>query len=143
MGDDSDRLLAMGGGARSQFAQCAKKAGRGSGIIQSFERNGGGELRGLGAEADLKDVLLANRHQRVQFGRRIFLPMSASRQDDGTGFIDVPLPLLLSMRHDPPAVSAPTMPDDIESKAGRTAEIGFERQSFFLLVHAAQDPIHG
>ena len=133
----SDRLLAVGGGARGQFAQCAQKSGGGSGIIQGFQRNRGGELRGLGPEADLKDILLTYCHQGIELWRRIFLPVCARRQNDWTWFIDIPLPFLFSMRHYTPAVSAPAMPDDIEPKARRTAEIGFKRQRFFLLIDTA------
>ncbi len=84
----------MGGCAGGQFAQGGEEAGGGAGIVEGVERDGGGELRRLGAEADLQHVLLADRHQGVEFGSGILFPVSAGGQDDRAGLVDVPLALV-------------------------------------------------
>src|ERR1700739_3649494 len=35
------------------------------------------------------------------------------------------------------------MPHDFQAKAGRTAEIGFKGESFFLLAYAVENPMYG
>ena len=52
----------MGRCAGGQFAEGREKSGSGMGIVEGVKGDGRGKLRGFGAEADLKDVLLPNGH---------------------------------------------------------------------------------
>ena len=54
-------LLPVRRRAGGQLAQGSEEAG-GARIIQGVELDGGGELRGLGPEADLQHVLVTDRH---------------------------------------------------------------------------------
>ena len=132
----------MSGGAGSELAESGKKSGGSAGVVEGIEGDGGGELRRLGPEADLEDVLLADGHQGVQFGSGILFPVSACSEYDGTGLVDVPFALVALARIDAAAVGAPSMTADLKMKAGRSAKIGFEGKGFFLVVPAAENPLN-
>ncbi len=104
----------MGRCAGGQFAEGREKSGSGMGIVEGVKGDGRGKLRGFGAEADLKDVLLPNGHQSVEFRRGILFPMGASGEDDGTGFVEIPLPLCPLSVDDSAAVGAPAVTHDVE-----------------------------
>ena len=70
-------------------------------------------------------------------------PVSAGGEDNRAGFVDIPLALVALAGGDVAAVGAPAMTHDFEMEAGRAAKVGFEGQSFFLLVPAAQKPVDG
>jgi len=131
----------MSGSAGGQFAQGGQEAGRGAGIVQCVEGDCGGKLGRFRAEANLQDILLAHRHQCIEFGRRILFPVGASGEDDRTGFVDVPLALVPAGSHSA-AVSAPAVAHDLEMKAWRASQISLKGQSLFLLVPAAQQPVN-
>src|ERR1700751_4768332 len=116
-----DALLPVSRSSCGQFAQRCEEAGGGAGVIECIESNGGRELGGLRAETDLQHILLADGHQSVEFGRQIFLPVGASRKNDRTGFVDIPLTLIFLARNNAPAMSAPAMPNHIEPNAWRSA----------------------
>lgn len=69
--------------------------------------------------------------------------MSASGEDDGAGFIEIPLALFTFAVDDSAAVSTPAVTDNIKVKGRGSAEVGFKSQSFFVLMNAAEDPLHG
>src|SRR5450759_2167764 len=116
----------MGGGACGQLPQGSKEARGGARIIERVERDGGGKLRRLGAEANLQHVLLAHRHQSVDFGSGILLPVGAGSQNYGARFVDVPFAFVAAQGSDSTAVSAPAMAHDFEMKVGRAAQVGLE-----------------
>jgi hypothetical protein len=132
VGRRSGRQLAQG---REECRGCV-------GIVHGIQSDSGGELRRLRPEADLEHVLLAHRHQGVEFGSGIFLPVCAGCQHDRTWLVNVPLTLLSFVRHDTAAMSTPAVPDHIEPDIGGSAEIRFERQSFFLFVYATENPVY-
>jgi len=86
--------------------------------MKGVESYGRGKLRRLRAEADLKDVLLTNSHQSVQLRRGIFFPVCASGEDDGAGFVNIPLSLVALPIDYAAAVCAPAMAHDIETERG-------------------------
>jgi len=67
--------------------------------------------------------------------------MCASRENDGAGFVDIPFTMIAAAA-DAPAVRAPAMTHNFQMKAGRAAQIGFERESFFLLAKTTQNPLY-
>lgn len=138
-----ESLLPVGRGAGSEFAKSGEEAGGGAGIVEGVECDGRRKLGRLGTEANLQNVLLAYRHQSVEFGRGILFPVSAGGQNDGTGFVDVPVAFIAFVDRHSAAVGAPAMPYDLEVKIRRASEIRFKSQSFFLLVQPAQEPLNG
>ena len=126
-------LLAVGGGACGQLAQRGKEASGGFRIIERIERDRGGELRRLRAEANLQHVLLAHGHQSIEFGSGILLPVSAGGENDGAGFVDVPFAFIAAEGGHAAAVGAPAMAHHFEMKAGRAAQIGLEGKVSFCL----------
>src|SRR3954462_5811488 len=111
--------------------------------MQSLQGDRGRELGRIRAKANLQNILLANRHERVQLRSRVLFPVSTGGQDDRSRFVDVPLALVTLAGIDAAAVSAPAMTHDFQMKARRASQVGFEGQSFFLLVNAAQQPLYG
>src|SRR6266567_1842806 len=136
-------LVAVSGGARGQFPQSCQEAGSGSRIVERVERDRGGELRRFRPEADLQHILLANRHQRVEFGSGILFPVATRSEDHRAGLVDVPFAFIASTGCDPAAVSAPAMAYDLQVKTWRTAQVGLKGQSFSLLAPPAQQPLDG
>ena len=84
-------LLPVGGCPCRQLSQGRQESRGGLWIIERFERNRGGELGGLGPEADLQNVLLADRHQRIELRSRILFPVSSGSKNDGAGLVYIPL----------------------------------------------------
>src|SRR5712671_2999495 len=80
-------LPAVGRGSRGNLAKSGYKSGSGIGVSQSFEVDCSRELWGLGAEADLQNVLPPRRHQRVEFGAGILLPARARGEDYRAGLV--------------------------------------------------------
>jgi hypothetical protein len=68
--------------------------------------------------------------------------VSASGQDDRAWFVDIPLALIMFAGQNAVAVRAPTMAHYIEAETGRSAQVGFKGQSFFLLVNTAENPLN-
>src|SRR5579872_189108 len=132
----------MGGCAGGELAESGQESRSRVRIVEGVESDGRRKLWGFRAETDLKNVLLANGHQGVEFGSGIFFPMGASGENDRTGFVDVPLPLFALPLDDSAAVSAPTMAHDIKTECRLPAKIGFESQRRLLLIHAAEDPVN-
>ena len=86
---------------------------------------------------------MADGHEGVELRVRIFFPVGARGEDDGAGFVDIPFAISAAAGGDATAVSAPAMTHDFEMEAGRSAEVGFESQRFFLFAPSAQNPLHG
>jgi hypothetical protein len=135
-------LLSMRRGA-GQLAERSQESGSGAWVGEGVEGDGGGELRRFGAEANLQYVLLAHGHEGIEFESRILFPVRAGGENDGTGFVEIPLAFVAVAGGDSAAASAPAMPHHFQMKAGRSAEVSLESQGFFLLAPAADQPGHG
>src|SRR5579862_5153063 len=102
--DDSDSLLAVGGGSGSEFTKGREKTSGCARIIESIKGDSRRELRRFGPEADLQHVLLANGHQRVELRSGILFPVSTRCEDNRTGLVNFPFPLRALARGDAVAV---------------------------------------
>lgn len=135
------KLLPVGRSACGEFAQSRQKACGGVRIGQRIKGKGGRELWRLWTKEHLQHVLLADRHQRVEFRRGVFFPMSSCRKHDGTGLVHIPFALIVLAGSCTVAVSAPAMAHYFKVEAGRAAEVSFEGQGFLLFVQAAEEPL--
>ena len=135
-------LLPMSRSAGSQFAKRCEETGGGERIVEGVKGDRGRELRRFWAETDLQDILLPDCHERIQFGCGIFLPMGACGENDGSGFVDVPLSLVAFALDHAATVRAPAVSHDVETESRRTAKVRFKSQSFLLLVDAAENPVN-
>ena len=136
------RLLTVGGCTRSELAKSGEEPRGGARIVQRVKSDRRGELGRLRTKAHLKHILLTDGHQGVQFGSRVFFPMGARGENDGTGLVDIPLAIIFLSRRDAAAVSAPPMTHHLQVETGRATEVRFERQGFSLIVPAAKQPMN-
>src|SRR5580693_6719424 len=133
-------LLPMSRDSSGDLAQGADKGRGGVRVGQRFQMNRSRELRGLRTKVQLQNILAPGRHQRVQFRRRILLPVRPRGQDDRARLVEIPLPPF-ALARDPPVVSAPAMPHYFQMEAWRTTQISLESQSFFLPTPATHQPM--
>ena len=138
----SVRLLAVSRGARSQFAHRGQKSFSSARVRQVVECYSRGKLGRSRMKLHSQNVLLARRHQGIQLRRRIFLPVRAGRQHHRPRLVYVPHPLIALGSRNSAAACAPAMAYDFQMEVRRSAQVGFKCQRLFLLVPAAQKPLH-
>src|SRR5712671_3035866 len=115
--ENREVLMTVRRGPGSNFAQRRYKPSSGIGVSQRLQVDRRRELRRLGAEAHLQNVLAPGRHQSVKFGAGILFPVGARGQDDGAGLVEIPLPIVVLARRNPTVMSAPAMPHYIQMEA--------------------------